>query len=274
MGIPIVQDGNAIGALFIGGAPGCANFSDAAEAALVALADYAAVAIHYQRQLKQQRSLTHGFVNLLERERRTVAYEVHDGITQHLMAANAFLDSYCDSRTKTDAAAAMNLEQAKTCLRIAVQESRRLINGLSALTLDDIGLPGSLRQLLNEQADLAGWKDADFIHNTGGRRYGVDLETAIYRIAQEALSNVRKHSGSDDVSVRLHEGHGDDGDKLLTLTVQDWGNGFDPRMVTSEYGHVGLRSMNERTKLLDGGFSVESAPGAGTRIIAVFELER
>jgi signal transduction histidine kinase len=185
------------------------------------------------------------------------------------MAASAFLDSYC---TKNDTPEDMDLEKGLTCLRLAVNESRRLINGLRALTLDEMGLGRSIQQLLDEQAELAGWNDISFEHNTLDRRYGVELETAVYRIAQEALSNARKHASTDRLSIQLNETKSDHGSQLLTLTVQDWGNGFEPSGVTTTYGHVGLQSMLERTRLLKGEFRTESTPGAGAIVSAIFDV--
>jgi PAS domain S-box-containing protein len=272
IGIPIVRDGSAIGAVFIGGAPDREEFGVAAEAAVVALADYAAVAIHYQRQLKQQRSLTHSFVNLLEEERRSVAYDLHDGLTQQVMAANAFLDSYCYDMTIAGVPTPQNLDKGMVCLRNAVQECRRMVNGLRALTLDEVGLVCALQQLLDEQTEIAEWISSPLIQNIGDTRYNVELETAIFRVAQEAISNARKHSETGRLSMELNERRTDNGSKSLTLTVQDWGQGFDPDGVKTVYGHLGLRSMQERTRLLEGIFSIDTSPGAGTKISAAFEL--
>jgi signal transduction histidine kinase len=139
--------------------------------------------------------------------------------------------------------------------------------------LDDLGLAGALEQLIIEEKDRAGWKDADLIHNLTGRRFDKTLETAIYRVAQEALTNARKHSGTDRVRIMLLarlEDH--PGCSQLTLEVRDWGKGFSPREKISEIGHVGLQGMMERVSLMGGEYELQSAPGGGTAIRALFPV--
>jgi signal transduction histidine kinase len=96
----------------------------------------------------------------------------------------------------------------------------------------------------------------------------LDVKEALYRIAQEALHNVVKHADARHVQVRL-EGAGEGS---LILTVQDDGRGFDP--AGSFPGHIGLHSMQERAERVGGSVTLESRPGAGTRVLVRVPLER
>ena len=163
------------------------------------------------------------------------------------------------------------MEQGLRYLKEAVVESRRLINGLRALALDDLGLAGALEQLLNEEKPRAGWEQADMIHNIAGRRFDKALEIAVYRVGQEALTNVRKHAMARRVRLLLLLGQdGYNQTPRLTLEVRDWGVGFVPENHIEEYGHLGLQSMIERVQLMEGSYEMNSRPGAGTTVRAIF----
>lgn len=271
-GIPIVRRGEILGTLFVGIADNKPPLHSAEEEAVTALADYVAVAIHYHRQLRHQQSLTRNFVNLLDEERRNIAFELHDGLTQFVISAHIFLDTYYDGLKDTDRHGDANLDRGIECLRLAVLESRRMVNDFSALKLDEMGLSGALEQLIDKEKEIAYWQDVSFAHNVAYRRFNQDLETSIYRITQEALSNVRKHSGSDRVSVTLIETPCDSGESYLRLSVRDWGRGLSEKDNEEQVGHLGMRSMRERTRMVDGIFNITSAPGAGVHISVTFEL--
>jgi two-component system NarL family sensor kinase len=156
-------------------------------------------------------------------------------------------------------------------LKEAVVESRRLVNGLRALALDDLGLAGAVEQLLQEEKERAGWTEADLVHNVAGRRFDKVVETAAFRVAQEALTNARKHAQGQHVRVLLLAGaHPATDAPTVTLEVRDNGVGFVPDAVLlhSDRG-FGLHSMSERVHLLGGVYDLISAPGQGTTVRAV-----
>jgi signal transduction histidine kinase len=158
-------------------------------------------------------------------------------------------------------------------LKEAVLESRRLVNGLRSLALDDLGLAGAIEQLLHEEKQRAGWTDARWIHNVEGRRFDRGIETAVYRVAQEALTNVRKHAESQQARVMLiYECSGRPGEGQLTLEVRDWGHGFEPEKRIGMKGHVGLQGMMERVSLIGGTCQVTSALGRGSTIHCAFPV--
>lgn len=272
LGVPIRRGDMVLGSLYLTNKEGGGAFTEEDEAAVQALGAHAAVAIHNLRLLSRQRALVRGLINAQEEERRAIAYELHDGLTQYVMASHAHLEAFkraqeADMKEK----AARELDQALRYLKEAVIESRRLVNGLRTLALDDFGLAGALEQLLAEEKQRAGWKEAQFIHNVAGRHFDKALETAAYRVAQEALTNIRKHAAASRVRVMLLLAPNErTGAQELTLEVRDWGRGFSPDQRTDNYDHVGLQGMIERVRLMDGTYDLFSAPGEGTRIRAIF----
>jgi len=119
-----------------------------------------------------------------------------------------------------------------------------MVNGLRLLALDEMGLAGALEELFTDEKVRAGWREARFVHNLANQRYSKTLETTVYRVAQESLTNVRKHADADHVSVVLLREIGAVGSQTrLILAVQDWGRGFVPEEKSAEFGHVGLQGM-------------------------------
>jgi PAS domain S-box-containing protein len=272
LGVPIRRGEETLGSLYLTDKEGGGAFTEADEVAVQALGAHAAVAIYHLHLLSRQRALVSGLIAAQEEERRAVAYDLHDGLTQYVMASHAHLEAFRRAHAAgKEERAARELEQGLRYLKEAVVESRRLVNGLRSLALDDLGLAGALEQLLAEEKTRAGWQEADFLHNVAGQRYHRDLETTIYRVAQEALTNARKHAEGARVRLSLLMGAARPGaPPALTLEVRDWGKGFVPEQRAHEIGHVGLQSMIERVQLVGGTYTLQSAPGAGTRIQALF----
>jgi PAS domain S-box-containing protein len=228
-----------------------------------------------EQLLNQQRLLTHRFMTTLEEERRAISFELHDGLTQYVMSSFAFLDSYATvmgDTTNTPMPAELRL--GMKCLHEAVVEARRLVNGLRALALDELGLVRSLEQLLLEEQERAGWQEAELIQEALIPRFDTVLETAAYRVAQEALTNIRKHAEATRVQVAFAlEPEPDSEGSWLVVEVRDWGKGFTLTEKCRHYDHVGLQSMEERVNLLKGSFRIESSPGKGTRVCARFPVD-
>ena len=272
LGVPIRRGDTVLGSLYLTNKEGGGPFTEADEAAVQALGAHAAVAIHHLHLLARQRALAGSLIAAEEEERRTVAYDLHDGLTQYVMAAHAHLEAFRHANaTGNEAKAKRELDQSLLYLKEAVVESRRLVNGLRSLALDDLGLAGALEQLVQEEKVHAGWAEAEFLHNIAGRRYHKTLETTAYRVAQEALTNVRKHAQALHVRLTL-VAEPVQGSVVgqLVLEIRDWGCGFLSEQRADGYGHVGLQSMFERANLIGGAYSLKSVPGEGTTIRAVF----
>ncbi len=268
LGVPIRRGETILGSLYLTNKQGGGTFTLADELAVQSLGAHAAVAINNLLMLNRQRALVSGLMMAQEEERRAVAYELHDGLTQYVMASHAHMEAFKRAHASGSAEKAeRELQQGMTYLKEAVVESRRLVSGLRSLALDDLGLAGALEQLLNEEKVRAPWTSADLIHNVADHRFDKALETAVYRVAQEALTNVRKHAESPRVRLSLLAE-----ESRLILEVRDWGKGFNPDDLSRDYAHVGLQGMQERITLMGGQFDIRSSPGSGTLIHAEFPL--
>lgn len=274
LGVPIRRGNAVLGSLYLTNKEGGGPFTESDEIAVQALSEYAAVAIHHLHMLSRQRALVSGLIAAQEEERRAIAYDLHDGLTQYIMGSHAHLEAFRRAHEAgNEAKATRELDQGLRYLKEAVVESRRLVNGLRSLALDDLGLAGALEQLLAEEKIRAGWEEANLIHNIAGQRFDQALETAAYRVAQEAITNARKHANTAGVRLTLLIGkEARIGVPQLSLEVQDWGHGFVQEEKINLEGHVGLQGMAERVSLLGGVYTLDSALGQGTVVRAVFPI--
>jgi PAS domain S-box-containing protein len=272
--LPLVIQGRVIGVLEAYGPEALAE--KATLETLESLARQGASALEnarlYQKVAKQKRQLEDLVGKLLvarEEERRRVAYDVHDGLTQLAFAAHQNLQAYVDDRPTESHLSQMKLDRALDLVKRTVEEARRVIATLRPPALDNLGLAVALRSQL-DSLKVEGW-DVAFDEDLWVKRLPPDIEAAIYGIAQEALTNVRKHSGTTLVHVTLTQLG-----KRICLRVRDWGRGFDgalPPGVGNALGErVGLCSMQERVALLGGECVIHSQPGAGTCVVAEIPL--
>jgi signal transduction histidine kinase len=204
-----------------------------------------------------------------EEERRRVAYEIHDGLAQVAASAHQHLQTFADLHVPESQTERADLDRTVDLVQRTVREARRLIAGLRPTALDDFGLATAIR-LEVEVLRGEGWQ-VTYEEDLGDQRLPLQIETALYRVAQEALTNVRKHAGRARVAVMLER---DDGS--IRLQVRDWGRGFDAGASKAKPRpgeRVGLLSMQERVALLHGRCTVTSDPGEGTRVSAVVPLE-
>jgi PAS domain S-box-containing protein len=205
---------------------------------------------------------------LLEEERHHVAYELHDGLAQIAASAHQHLQAFASHHRPHSPRARKELERALELAQLSVQEARRLIAGLRPTSLDDFGLATALRLQVEAQRNHD-WK-ISYDETLGTMRLPPRIETTLFGVAQEAMTNARKHAGTTRAHLAL-ERHG----ATIRLAVQDWGCGFEPRaelQETSPGEHVGLREMRERVELVGGHFSIASQPGAGTLVVAEVPL--
>jgi PAS domain S-box-containing protein len=203
-----------------------------------------------------------------EEERRRVAYEVHDGLAQTAAAAHQLLQAHVRHHAPGSPESQKNLVRVLQLVQQTVGEARDVIADLRPTVLDDFGLATAIRQ----QVDRISTQDRriDYEETLGGERLPAAVETTLYRVAQEALTNVRKHASSARAEVTLQRLDGS-----VLLRVRDWGLGFRTDEVGNGGGpgeRVGLSSMRERVALLGGSFILHSEPGAGTEIVAEVPL--
>jgi signal transduction histidine kinase len=207
-----------------------------------------------------------------EGERIRVARELHDEMGQGLASLGMALYLLEKRIGGEDARADEKIADMRELLSGLSESMRRLIAGLRPSVLDKIGLPEALARLAEERAELSGIAIEASSSLPAGLVLPESLRSAAYRVAQEALSNAIKHSGSERVWLRL----GAEEEKLV-LEVEDSGAGFDPSPKGIGKSSIGPRSfgiigMRERCRALGGGFSISSAPGRGTLVRAVFPL--
>lgn len=205
---------------------------------------------------------------LLEEERQQLAYELHDGLAQLVTSTHQHLQAYAAHHRPRSLYVAQELDHVLELARRSVQEVRRVIAGLRPIALDDFGLTLALQMIIASLND-EGW-DARYHENLGAERLPIAIETVIYRIATEALTNVRKHAETKQVALTL-ERFG----SAVRLTVQDWGRGFDVATLRSGASmgqQIGLRGMRERVALLGGRWQLWSSPMGGTIIVAEIPL--
>jgi PAS domain S-box-containing protein len=205
---------------------------------------------------------------LLEEERHHVAYELHDGLAQVAASAHQHLQAFASHYRPHSPQARKELDQVLELAQRSVREARRLIAGLRPTALDDFGLATALRLQVEAQR-TEGWR-ITYHETLGTVRLPPTIETTLFGVAQEALTNARKHAGTTRARLAL-ERHG----STIRLEVQDWGCGFEPLAVLQEASlgeHIGLREMQERVELVGGHLMISSRPGDGTLVVAEVPL--
>jgi PAS domain S-box-containing protein len=215
------------------------------------------------RAEEARRELLLRLVTAQEEERRRISRELHDQMGQQLAALIMGLKAL-DADSHGRQSALHTLRQLQQLTDQLAREVHTLAWGLRPPALDDLGLHTALYNYVEEWAERSR-VPVDF-HSAGfeGVRLPLSHETALYRIAQEALTNVFKHSGADRVSFILERR----GDHVLAV-VEDNGRGFDveaPAEAPAKGRNLGLLGMRERAALLGGTLNVESAHGAGTTV--------
>lgn len=200
-------------------------------------------------------------LDVQEEERQRLAREIHDGPVQVLVNAIFVLSSCQLQFDKDPSRAKAELARLESDLREGLAEVRHFIFDLRPAPLADLGLAATLRKYGEAYRQrFGGTVEVDVPEEA--QRLNAATEAAIFRIVQEALQNVRKHSGATWVRVSL-EVEGDD----LVASVADNGRGFDPENAAGVASrHFGLQSMRERAEYVRGNLEVRSRPGEGTRV--------
>jgi signal transduction histidine kinase len=248
----LVSGATPVGTLTVG--PGSGRRLHTEEVRLLAdLGRHGGVAVQAVLLTDELRAGRAGLVLAREEERRRLRRDLHDdvgptlaGLTMQLGIVRTLVRSQPD-------ASADRLALLQDAARRALESVRRVVHGLRPPALDDLGLVGALRQLADSLGLRARFPDDDPL------RLPAAVEVAGYRIAAEALHNVARHAGTDEVEVSLRIDGGD-----LVLRVRDDGAGIDP----DRRAGVGSIAMQERVDELEGSLRIESAPGRGTTVEA------
>ena len=208
------------------------------------------------------RTYSRRLIEAQEGERRRLSRELHDQLGQILTAVKMNLHALRHKCSAPEILA--SIEDNMKVIDEAVDQVRDLSVDLRPLLLDDLGLVVAVRWYLDRQAKSCG-VPADFTTHSISEddRFSSELETACFRIVQEAVTNVARHARASRISVVL-ERVGQD----LILLISDDGAGFDMKALRTSAATLGLRSMEERVQAVGGSITIDSAPQAGTAICA------
>ncbi len=205
------------------------------------------------------RDLSGQLINAAEKERAHIARDLHDDFNQRLALLAVELDLLGQGPQESFEATQQQLAALSSSVRALSNDIQHLSHQLHPAKLEQLGLVTALQSLCREISTGSSMQ-VEFSAGDVPRSLPDELGLCLYRIAQEALQNVVKHSGADHASVEVSSGPGE-----ICLTVTDSGRGFGPESEDTAKG-LGLVSMQERVRLVGGELCVDSAPARGTRV--------
>ena len=214
------------------------------------------------------RRISRGVFRLQEEERGRISRDLHDGIGQLLTALKIQLE-LLEQEAASVSALASRIAGARELADTALTEVRQLSHVLRPQMLDELGLEPTLRWLARTFHKRTGIA-VELTIEGAERRADADVETLVYRITQEALTNVARHSGAESAKVVVERDP-----RRIRLRIEDRGRGFTPETLLSsagEEGGFGLRAMRDRVEFVQGRFTIRSAPGQGTVVEAEVPL--
>ncbi len=259
--VPLLVRDEAIGVIAahdkLGSDP---RFADADLRLAEIFAGRAAVAVELRQRVA--RDALERVLSAQEDERRRLARELHDETGQALTSILLGLRGLEEAKDPETLRTAVS--EVRALVRSTLQDVRRLAVELRPKALDDFGLVAAVERLTDSFAEQTGI-GIEFVPHVGEERFPPEVETALYRIVQESLTNVLKHARAGHVSIVLTQKDGS-----ASVVVEDDGIGFEPARARD--GGLGLVGMRERVGLLGGRLTVESRPGAGTTFVAEVPL--
>jgi PAS domain S-box-containing protein len=219
--------------------------------------------------LLQEAELSGRLLQLQDEERRRIARELHDGAGQLLAALSMNISAISTEESRLSLGVARNVEESRSLIDQAVSEIRTISYLLHPPLLDEVGLISALNEYVNgfgERSNIRVRLDLP----SDLERLPRDVELSIFRIVQECLTNVHRHSGSATATVHLSRGPGE-----IQLQVSDQGQGINreiqDKFLTGKSSGVGLRGMRERIRQLGGRMQIQSS-GNGTSVIVVLPI--
>lgn len=263
--IPLIFRGRGLGVILAvdRGRDGL-RFTSEDEELMGGFAASAATAVATAKSI--ERDLLRRAIQATEHERRYWARELHDETLQQLGALKMLLAS--TRRRATDEVAAA-LDQAIGHVQDQIEELRSIITELRPAALDELGMEPALEALVGRTSARSGL-EIDFSAKLAedgaseGARRDAEVNSAVYRLVQEALTNVTKHANATAVEVRVIER-----DHVIDVVVTDDGHGFDPQAVGAGFGLTGMR---ERVSMVEGAFEIDSQRGRGTTVRATIPV--
>jgi signal transduction histidine kinase len=253
LGVPILSRGGIIGAFYLTDKEKAEEFTDEDRRVIEMLAAHAAIAIENARLYERSRELS------VVEERNRLARDLHDAVSQKLFGLVLTAEAAVTLVERDPGAAREQLERLQALAREAIAELRSIIFELRPAELDREGLAATLRkhvEVLGRVYEPEIELDAD-----EAPRLAPSVEGEVLRIAQEALQNALRHAGAARIQVALSRADGG-----LVLVVADDGVGFDPAAPEVRSHRLGLTSMEERARALDGVLTISSERGGGTTV--------
>lgn len=258
LGVPIVFKGDVIGAFYVTDKTSGPAFTAADEETVGLLAAHAAVLMEHARFFQESRELS-----VLD-ERNRLARDLHDAMTQTLFSLRLTLATATSALDADPAATAVHLRAAAALVELTFEELRTLVFELRPPSLAVDGLAETVRKHLDIVGRAHGL--AVRVSTRGDRRPGGAIEAAMYRIVQEAVTNIVRHAGASTIDLDLDLGD------VASVRVHDDGVGFDPGARGIRTRHLGLTSMRERAQAAGGTCTIESWLGAGTTVLVEVPL--
>jgi signal transduction histidine kinase len=254
LGVPILARGEVIGAFYLTEKEDADVFDEEDQELIELLAAHASIAITNARLYEQSKELS------ILSERNRLALELHDVVSQKLFSVMLTAEAAAAQMDRDLVAARAQLARLRELAGEALEELRSLILGLRPPELERDGLAGTLRKEVEMVARTHG-TDVQLQVDPGFASDGDERELTLLRIAHEALHNAVRHAKASHVKVRLSGENG-----VLVVEVSDDGIGFDPDAPDVRSRHLGLTSMEERARELEGRLRIRSAPGQGTTV--------
>jgi signal transduction histidine kinase len=233
---------------------------------IVALERSAVIWQQVKQAAAEERMALRETVDSQERERQLIAYEIHDGITQHSIAATIQLQVFEEQEGHDTRKAWKAFNSAMRLLKAGLAESRQLINGLRVTSFGNVSLKAAIEALVAGSQVLGGPK-VELVWEVHATELSPPLAYVVFRVAQECLTNVTRHSRSDKALIGIFSRG-----NQLQVEVLDWGVGFDLKNL--ENGGVGLEGIRRRTQLMGGQTAIRSVPGQGTTVVITLPLEQ
>ena len=214
---------------------------------------------------RHQRQLTNYVIQAQEEERKRISRDLHDGMGQALYSIMVGLGVI--NQLELEESVKQHLDEVQQLTARTLEEIKSLSVELRPSTLDDLGLLPALRSYAKRFEQTFGIEVT--LEAIGlKRRYDPTVETALYRICQEAMTNSAKYADSDKIYLRFT-----DQESQVGLFIQDHGRGFDPKQLRIQGTGLGLYGMRERASLIGGHLQIESAPDQGTSIRVTIPLD-
>lgn len=268
--VPLLVKGEPIGSLLIYNVSRSGAFSPSILHLMEALAHQGAMALENARFYEEEHRkeelrghLLQKVISAQEEERKRIARELHDEAGQALTALSISLETAEHSLPADPEAAKKIIGEMKSLTFHTLEDIHRIMIDLRPTLLDDLGLVPALRWYTQNYLEKIGIK-ANFETSGLAKRLSPQIETVVFRVIQEAITNIAKHSEARTATIRLEAV-----DSTLKASIEDDGKGFDVHGTLNsedEWQGLGLHGMSERVSLLGGSFTIDSQPGQGTRL--------